>query len=201
MKIKILVYLSTLFLFILFSGCGSKRVARLESDVEIDLSGRWNETDSRLVAEALIEQVMEDGWYREFRRSHKRNPVVVVGHVRNRTYEHIDVMTFIKNLERAMLNSGEIGLVASADEREQIRKERADMQQWASIESAKDFKQEYGADFMLSGVLNSILDEEGGKRVVYYQADLNLTDLQTNRIIWTGQHSIKKYIERPLFSF
>ncbi len=176
-------------------------MARLESDVDIDLSGRWNDTDSRLVARSLTEQILDGGWYRSFYRSRGRKPAVIVGLVSNRTFEHINVHTFIKDLERAMLNSGEIKLVASADEREQIREERADMQEWASIQSAKSFGEEYGADFMLRGVLNSILDEEGGERVVYYQADMQLLDIQTNRIIWAGEKSIKKYIKRPLFTF
>ncbi len=202
MKLHRLITLMILLFAVPFTaGCAGKRVARLESDFEIDLSGRWSSTDSALVAESLVTQILDEGWYRQFHTDTGRNPVVIVGRVRNRTFEHIDVLTFIKDLERQMLNSGEINLVASAEEREQVRQERADMQQWASIETAREFGAEYGTDFILSGVLNSIMDEEGGERVVYYQADLNLINLETNRIVWSGQKSIKKYIRRPLFAF
>ena len=196
--LKVFLYL---FFIMAFAGCGGRRVERLESDFEIDLSGRWSATDSRMVAEALVEQVLDEGWYRDFKRSRLRNPSVIVGRMRNRTYEHINVYTFIKDIERYMLNSGEIDLVASADERERIREERADMQRWASVETAQEFGREQGADFVLTGVLNSIIDEEGGERVVYYQVDLNLVDIESNRIVWTGQKKIKKYIRRPLFTF
>ena len=60
---------------------------------------------------------------------------------------------------------------------------------------------ETGADYMLKGVLNSIIDEEKGEKIVYYQADLNLINLENNSIIWAGQKKIKKYIKKPLFKF
>ena len=41
------------FLFVfsiaLLNGCGSRTITRVDSSEVIDLSGRWNDTDSRLV--------------------------------------------------------------------------------------------------------------------------------------------------------
>ena len=42
--------------------CNNKRVARIEPTAVTDLSGRWNDTDSRLVANALIEQALGASW-------------------------------------------------------------------------------------------------------------------------------------------
>ncbi|MBN2407138.1 MAG: penicillin-binding protein activator LpoB [Elusimicrobia bacterium] len=190
-----------LILLIVISGCAGKKISRLDSGVVIDLSGRWNDTDSQQVADALIEQCLSSGWYSRFAQSSSRQPVVIVGHVANKTMEHIKVQTFTKDLERAMINSGSIQVVASSEERGEVRGERDEMQKWASLETVKDFGKETGADFMLKGVLNSIVDEEGGKKVVYYQADLNLINLESNGIIWAGQKKIKKYIKKPLFKF
>ena len=36
------------------AGCFSKRVTRIEPSAVTDLSGRWNDTDSRLVANELV---------------------------------------------------------------------------------------------------------------------------------------------------
>ncbi len=188
-------------LVLTLAGCGGKKVDRLESDVTMDLSGRWNDTDAQQVAETLIEQNLSAGWADRFKKQTGRKPVIIVGTVQNRTYEHINTQTFVKELEQAMLNSGKIDLVASAEERMEIRAERVEMQKWASIESRKDLIRETAADFMLTGTLNSILDEEGGERVVYYQADLNLINTENNNIIWAGQERIRKYIRRPIFSF
>ena len=183
------------------SSCAPKKVARLDSNIVIDLSGRWNDTDSRLVAEELISQTLSSSWHRDYKKRYRRNPVVIVGRVHNKTMEHINVQTFVKDIERAMLNSGVIDIVASKSEREEVREEREEMQEWASIKSVKEMFSETGADFMLKGVLNSIVDEEGGRKVVYYQADLNLINLENNNIIWAGQKKLKKFIKKPLFKF
>ena len=60
---------------------------------------------------------------------------------------------------------------------------------------------ELGADYMLQGEITAIEDEEGREKVVFYQVDATLTDLESNVKVWAGQHKIKKYIERPRFGF
>jgi hypothetical protein len=124
-------------------------------------------------------------------------PSVIVGHVRNRSHEHINVQTFIKNLERALINSGQVQFVASSEERGQIRNERIDMAEHASDETMKGPGQEVGADFMLIGGINSILDEIRGKSVMYYQVNLELISLENNVKAWIGEKQIKKLIQRP----
>ena len=112
------------------AGCGSsKQVTRLEADTTTDLSGEWNDTDSRLVANEMIGDVMASPWVGEFTKAEKRKPTVIVGKITNRTTEHIEVKTFVKDLERAMLNSGQVDFVADAGEREQLRDERKDQAQ------------------------------------------------------------------------
>ncbi|MFH1414999.1 MAG: penicillin-binding protein activator LpoB [Elusimicrobiota bacterium] len=186
--------------FIIAAGC-STRVARLDVIETVDLSGRWNDTDSRLVAEAVIEQCLDSKWHTIFQGKHGKNPVIIVGKISNKTMEHINVETFTKDLEKAMLNSGSIDIVASSDERIEVREERKDIQKWASLDSMKESGRETGADFMLKGVVNSIIDEEKGEKVVFYQADLSLINLSDNSIMWVGQKKIKKFIKRPLFKF
>jgi len=120
--------------------------------------------------------------------------------VRNKTDEHIAVETFVGDIERAMINSNEVTVMASAEEREQIRDERADQQKYSSEESMKQWGREVGADYMLGGLISSITDEVEGEKVVFYQVDLTLYDLETNAKVWTGQKKIKKYIGRAKMS-
>mgnify|MGYP003334417436 CR=1 FL=1 len=42
---------------LLLSGCGTK-VTRVSHDSTIDLSGEWNDTDSRLVAEEMVKDAV-----------------------------------------------------------------------------------------------------------------------------------------------
>ncbi len=195
-KTAVLVFL--LCLGLLAGGC-AKSVKRVDVEEQIDLSGRWNDTDSRLVSEAMIEDVLDRPWHEKFKRKHGKEPVVIVGAVRNRSHEHINTRTFVKDLERLLINSGEVEFVASRGEREEVREERKDQAVYASEETAKEHGREIGADYMLQGSINSIEDKEGGKKVVFYQIDLELIDLETNKKVWIGDKKIKKYIKQFRF--
>lgn len=179
------------------SACSIKRVERIDPSSVTDLSGRWNDADSRLVANALITQSLEASWARDYAASNGGNaPTVIVGQIRNRTLEHIPIGTFVRDLERAYVQTGVVRLVAGAEERAEIRDERADQQTNASAETRARMAREMGARFMLQGDVQAIEDSEGRERIVFYQVDVTLIDLETNVRTWMGQHKIKKYIQR-----
>lgn len=182
----------------LLSGCGgpSKTVTRVESDATIDLSGDWNDTDSRLTAEEMIRDVLARPWLGEYTAARQHSPSVIVGTVRNRSTEHIQTVPFVKNLERELINSGRVDFVASKEEREEVREERADQQENASDETMKLFKKETGADYLLRGDITSIVDQEGGERVKYYQVNLELVNIETNKKVWIGEKKIKKLVSQ-----
>lgn len=183
------------------AGCASTRVSRVEPTAVTDLSGRWNDTDSRLVANQLIEQTLAAGWTRRYTDTHGGEaPAIVVGAFANRTMEHIAVGTFVKDIENALVNTGAARVVASGAERGDIRAERKDQQQNARADTRARLGQELGARYVLAGELQAIEDVEGRERVVFYQVDAALIDLETNAKVWVGQKKIKKYIERARFS-
>lgn len=182
----------------LSNGCASgPKVQRMESNTTVDVSGQWNDTDSRMVAEEMITDCLNRPWVDNFRaRNSQQMPSVIVGAVKNRSHEHINVQTFVKNLERALINSGRVEFVASKGEREQIRSEREDQARNASDETMKGPGQEQGADFMLIGTINTIRDEVKGTAVMYYQVNLELVSMANNVKAWIGEKQIKKLITR-----
>ncbi|HPD18517.1 MAG: penicillin-binding protein activator LpoB [Candidatus Goldbacteria bacterium] len=187
------------FSFVLF-GC-STTVQRIDTSTIKDLSGRWNDADAQLVAEQIVDDMLNGPWLKKYLKNQGREPRVIVGTIKNKTDEHIDVDVFRKDIEKELTNSGEVVFVASKEEREEMRDERTDMQEYSSDATKKKFKQELAADFMMKGVLTSIIDEKGGEKVVYYQCDMELFDLETNAKVWVGQKKIKKYISKPGLGF
>lgn len=177
------------------SACG-QQVTRVETDSVTDLSGNWNDTDSRLVADEMIQDALSQSWLRRFNREQGKPPTVIVGDVRNLSHEHINTRTFIADMERALINSGDVDFVASSEEREEIRNERKDQDLHATEETRKAMGQETGADFMLKGTINTIIDAISDEQVRFYQVDLTLIDLASNRKVWLGQKKIKKSIEK-----
>ncbi|HUT85993.1 MAG TPA: penicillin-binding protein activator LpoB [Elusimicrobiales bacterium] len=186
------------FLVSFLSSCGTK-VRRIDVKEQRDLSGRWNDTDSRLTAEAMIKDCLEHRWYRDAKMEFGGKPVVIVGTISNLSSEHINTSVFIQDLQRALINSNKVDFVASSSEREEIRDERLEQDINASELTRKPHGEEIGADYMLKGVVNSIEDKEGRKKVVLYQVNLKLYDLKTNKIVWVGESKFKKYIKKALF--
>jgi uncharacterized protein (TIGR02722 family) len=189
-------------LTILFFGCSSTRqVTRVSTDTVKDLSGRWNDTDSRLVAEQMVSSMLSGGWLTDFVSQSQRKPAVIVGTVVNLSSEHIETGTFISDIERELVNSGRVVFVANKQERREVREERLDQQSNASEETAKKLAAETGADYMLKGSIKDIVDRSEGTEVKFYQVDLQLIDLQTNQKVWIDTKKIKKVIERAGYTW
>jgi len=188
-KYCLIMFMATIAL----AGC-SRTVKRIDPNTQTDLSGRWNDTDSRLTSQAMIEDMFGRSWAIAFEQRHQKKPVIVVGLVNNKSHEHINTETFIRDLERAIVNNGSIRLVQAGEMREELRRERAGQQEFASPETTKKWGRELGADFMLQGTVNSIVDGYRRNQTVYYQIDLMLANIETNEIVWFGNKEIKKMI-------
>jgi len=174
----------------------SHQVTRIDPSEQVDLSGRWNNTDSRMVAEEMIETILKDKWVGDHQEAHSgQRPVVIVGFVTNKSHEHIEAETFVKDVEQSFIKSGKVRLVQGGKKREELRGEKADQQTNASTSSMKKFGLEQGADYILQGSINSIVDSEKRKKVIYYQVNLELTNIQSNEVVWIGDKKIAKYVK------
>ena len=189
---------SALALLVALAGCGAEtKVTRVDSGVVTDLSGRWNDTDSKQTAEAMVKEALGTPWLGNYTQSHRgKQPVVVVGTITNKSHEHINVQTFVTDLQRELVNSQKVTFVAGRGEREEIRQEREEQALHAREDTQKSPGKEIGADYIMKGYISTILDEADGVKAVFYQVDLELVDLESNVKAWFGQKKIKKVVER-----
>jgi hypothetical protein len=174
----------------------STTVRRAPVETSGDLSGRWNDTDSRLTADALIKDALNRPWSQRFTQLTGRTPAVVVGTVLNRTHEQLDTQTFVKDLERALAQSGQVQFVADAGQRQGGRQEHLDQTPHARTDTVKPTGEASGADFRLQGTIISLMDELESARAVSYQIDLELIDIASNVQVWQGQKKVKKFVQR-----
>jgi len=179
---------------VLIAGC-SRQVTRINPDQQVDLSGRWNDTDSKLVAEEMIKDVTGRPWHNDFIIAESRKPTVIVGYVQNKSSEHIEAETFIKDIEREFINSGFVRVVSNSEFREKLREERAEQGEFASPETQAKWGKELGADFMMFGVITAVTDSYKKEKVVNYKVNLELSNIETNEKVWIGDKEIKKYIK------
>jgi uncharacterized protein (TIGR02722 family) len=182
-------------------GCASTSVSRVDAATVTDLSGHWNDTDSRMVAEAMIQEALSRPWLENYTSANRRQPVVVVGTVTNRSHEHINVQTFVSDLERELTNSGRVTFVAAKGQREEIREERREQAANALESTQKPPGKEIGADYLLRGSISTIEDEAEGTKAIFYQVDLEMVDISNNVKSWYGQKKIKKVVERKRVIF
>ena len=198
MKKRVWMMAATVVAAMILAGC-STEVKRIDVNQVRDISGTWNDTDSRLVSEEMIRDSLSAGWIDRYNLSLRKTPVVIIGTIRNLSQEHINTNTFVNDLERAFVNSGRVDVVASRSERGDIREERADMDLNAAEATRKEMGKEAGADYMLMGTINTIIDASDSEQIRFYQVDLTLVSLADNRKVWTGQKKLKKDIKNAKF--
>ncbi|MEO6976582.1 MAG: penicillin-binding protein activator LpoB [Gallionella sp.] len=198
MKNRVWMMSAAVVAVLVLASC-STEVKRIDVNQVRDISGTWNDTDSRLVSEEMIRDSLSAGWINRYSLSLRKAPVVIIGRIRNLSQEHINTNTFVNDLERAFVNSGRVDVVASRSERGDIRDERADMDLNAAEATRKEMGKEAGADYMLMGSINTIIDASDSEQIRFYQVDLTLVSLADNRIVWTGQKKLKKDIKNAKF--
>jgi len=194
----------TAMAFVLASCVSSMpKVNRVSADTQIDLSGRWNDVDVRMVCESLINDCLASPRVAQFIRDYTSRhngilPAVVVGNFRNESSEHIDTGIITAIMESTIVNSGRLDFVAGGDTRAEIRTERQEQQVHASEATASALGYETGAALILTGSVRSIIDRAGNTTVRSYFVNAELTGIETNARLWMGNNNdIKKVIRQP----
>lgn len=188
---------------VLLLGCGN-RVDVVDAQSDLHLSGNWNDSDSRVVAENLAEALTTAPWIDAFTDEHGRAPVLRVGrvYVRTRTLDDVvDPAIFTADIERALIASGRVRVVTNAQESALQREERADVQ--ANAATPVPMQGALAADVVLTGTLltqdDRVLDRGVTgtyRQVKFYQLDLAVSDLTTTELLWRGSVERKKTIEQ-----
>ena len=179
------------------AACGPSRreVVRVDPETRVDLDYRFNDTDARQVWQGMVNDSTFRGWINRWQQEHGGNrPIMIVGPIKNNTQDYINMNLFTRNFEREMLNTGNVRVVSMRDQRGDLRDERLQGQEWNSPETRKLMKNELGADLMLMGDVNDVVERSLDNRQVskYYQVNLELTNIETNEKVWIGSVEIKK---------
>jgi PBP1b-binding outer membrane lipoprotein LpoB len=174
------------------------KVTRVDSATQTDLSGYWNDTDIRIVCQALINDCLGSARVDQAIKAKRGTPTVIVGRFKNESSEQIDTAIISSIMEATIFNSGKLDFVAGGDTRNELRAERQAQQSHASEATAAALGNETGADFMLTGTVRTSIDREGNRSTRTYFVNAEMTDIETNQRIWMGLNSeIKKIVVRP----
>jgi uncharacterized protein (TIGR02722 family) len=196
---KIIGFLVMLCLLLISCSTSEPSVSRINADTRTDLSGYWNDTDVRIVCEALINDCINSPRVSQaIAAKGSKLPVVLVGSFKNESSEHIDTSIISSTMEITIFNSGKMDFVSGGSTRTEIRDERQDQQSNASESTAARLANETGADFLLTGALRAIVDKAGNQTVRTYFVSAEMTNIETNSRMWMAQNNeIKKVIVQP----
>jgi uncharacterized protein (TIGR02722 family) len=181
-------------------GCAGPdvQVSRVAAGTTTDLSGRWNDTDARLTSESLIQECFASPWITDFIQEQGRKPSIRVRQVVNKTDEHIDAQVFIKNIERALVNSGKAKVLAQ----EGAELHAVDSEQDRAVsgkqsdDTAVSVGQETGADYVVSVRVGAVVDQREGRKVKFYKINFELISPTSGEKAWIGDYEIKKMVNQ-----
>ncbi|MEK6556497.1 MAG: penicillin-binding protein activator LpoB [Bdellovibrionota bacterium] len=177
-------------------GCGPRAFVKGEYDKDVEatnlLNDQWSESDMQnavktLVASAVVHPAIAAA---------KTPPIVMVTRLQNKTAEHIDTQSVTDMITVELMKTGKTQFVDAAA-REDIAKEY-EYQDGGSVsrETKKGKGKQIGADLIMNGRIESITQEVGKDKTVYYKVTLNMTNLSTGLIVWTDQKQMRKVFRK-----
>ncbi len=183
------------------AGCGPREFVKGKYDDKVEenpnlLTDKWSESDMQQAVKDLVAAATNHPSI----ASAQRPPIVMVTRLQNKTSEVIDTQSITDMFQVELQNSGKVAFVDKAA-REDIAEEY-DYQNsgMVSRETQKSKGGQVGADLILNGRLDSIVQEAGRDKTVYYKLTMNMTNLKTGVIVWTGQKQIRKMFKKQRVS-
>lgn len=193
---KLILLLASLGMVSALTACGPKAYVRGDYDENVQeknlLNDRWSESDMQVAVRDLVESATNHYSI----SSAKRPPIVMITRLQNKTSEHIDTQNITDMIRVELMRNGRVSFVDKAA-REDIAEEY-DYQSsgMVSRETKKEAGGQVGADFILNGRLDSIVQQAGRDKTVYYKVTLNLTNLKTGIIVWSDYKQIRKRFKK-----
>ena len=188
-------------LVLLVAGC---RVAvnTLNPDDEVRYSAEYSYSDLKVLSTEMADRILSSNL-----ATNESPPVMIIYGIENRTSEHIDTQALSDAIRTQLIKSGKFLFVNEA-QRNKVEQEIAYQNQgYVSPESRIQIGKQVGAKYMLTGSLISITMDElkqvriKKKKLRYYRLTLEITDLNTNLIVWTDEQEIVREQARPFIGW
>ncbi|GMO31420.1 MAG: hypothetical protein Ta2F_06840 [Termitinemataceae bacterium] len=156
-------------------------------------NGQWGAKEVQTVCSELLESCLTSPAVDRVVKAKTKGttvPTVIVGQFPNQSSEYLDTSIVAEKMETAIINDGRLSFVAGGDVRENLRGERNDQQSNASEKTAKALGNETAADFMLNGSVKLIVSRVKDKATRTYTVFAQITNIETNVIIWKGNSDV-----------
>jgi uncharacterized protein (TIGR02722 family) len=183
------------FIFVL-SGCGPKAFVKGDYDSDVNrknlLNDNWSETDMQSIVKDLVASLTSHNVI----ANANKPPVVMVTQLQNKTSEHIDTQSIMDMVRVELMRGGRVSFI-DKEARQDISEEYSYQNSGTVAEETKKGPGgQIGSDFIINGRLDSIVQEVGKEKTIYYKVTLNLTNLKTSQIVWSDYKQIRKLFKK-----
>lgn len=151
------------------------------------LDDRFSENDMQLIAKKMVNSLVESAPVQT-----TDAPAVMVGKMRNRTTEHIDLNALSDKIRTSLIQSGKFRFVDNQNRKDIAREYEYQGSGYVDPAQANRPGQQTAPDFVLTGTVTSNIQEVGKEKLVYYKATFQLTNLASAEIVWTDEKEIRK---------
>ncbi len=187
MSKKIFVLLFSVLSLQMFYGCSSSNTADANPNAA---TKSWNEIDSEEIADSIVHNLLLSEWSTKFTK--KRKPKIIVGSIENLTGETINTDLLSKNLERSLINSGEVTFISSKSKREMIRYNRRNRNNFEGDVEFEKYLTPLNSDFFMSGSINLSIDSISTPKLKEYQLILEIVKTKDLESVFITSQTLNK---------
>lgn len=195
-NLKQILFTLGLGAFFVTVGCGPQAFVKGKYDENVErtnlMTDEWSESDMQETVKSMVASLIAHPVV----SSARTRPVVMVTQLQNKTSEHIDTQSIMDMVRVELMKTGKLAFI-DKEARGDIDQEY-DYQNSGRVsdETKKGPGKQTGADFIVNGRLDSIVQEVGKEKSVYYKITLNLTSIKSGVIEWTDQKQIRKLYKK-----
>jgi len=182
------------------TGCASTPTVREVALDRSPMTSQIEPQDVRRTVEKMTESLISAPGVKEAVGGAR--PVLDIEPLKNRTMQHVDMVSITDSLRMQLLRSGLFRFVDKSTSGTDV--EFMDAQaQLGLTDPKKAIKpgQQSAAQMYLTGALSEIKNQAGRTVDQYYKFSMILKDLRSGEIVWADEREIRKESVRPVMGF
>ena len=184
----------------MITGCATAPTVREVALDRAPITSKLEPQDVRRTVEKMAESLLSAPGVREAVGGTR--PVLDVEPLKNRTTQHVDMVSVTDSLRMQLLRSGLFRFVDKATSGTDI--EFMDAQANLGLTDQKKAirpGQQSAAQMYLTGALSEIKNQAGRTVDQYYKFSMILKDLRTGELVWADEREIRKESVKPVMGF
>lgn len=162
------------------------------------LSVEFGSSDLQQIGEAMVDSLLTFPPIVEL--TSQKRPVLIVDKVKNKTMQHIDTESITDSIRAKLIRSGKFRFIDRTTDEALIAETKIQQESgMVAKETAVDFGQQIGAEYMLTANFSEIRQKQGNVTDTYYKFTMNLKNLKTGILEWSDEKEIRKVFKKSTF--